>query len=101
MTIHSVQSNDGKNTSISVIGRFDYSLQKEFCAAFKKSNNGVNSYTVDMKETTHLDSSALGLLLLLRNHANGNASNINIVNCSDSVKRILSIASFEDLFNIE
>jgi len=101
MTIHSIHSDDGKSIIIGIIGRFDYSLQKSFCAAFEKAEKCINNYIVDMKETTYLDSSALGLLLLLRGHANTNSSDVNIVNCNENIKKILSISKFENMFNIE
>ncbi len=55
---------------------------------------------MDLQETTYLDSSALGMLLLLRDHAGGDKANIEIRNCSPDVKKILSISNFEQLFEI-
>lgn len=57
-------------------------------------------YTVDLKDTTYLDSSALGMLLLLRDHAGGDNSLIRLVNCNPDVRKILAISNFEQLFNI-
>jgi anti-anti-sigma factor len=54
-----------------------------------------------MKDTTYLDSSALGMLLLLRDHAGGDTANIKIVNCNPDVKKILTISNFEQLFSID
>ena len=44
---------------------------------------------------------ALGMLLLLRDHAGGDGSNIRIINCNPDVKKILAISNFEQLFNIQ
>jgi anti-anti-sigma factor len=55
---------------------------------------------VDLKDATYLDSSALGMLLLLRDHAGGDSSQVKIVNCNADVKKILSISNFEQLFTI-
>ncbi len=57
-------------------------------------------YRVDMQETSYLDSSALGMLLLLRDHAGGDKATIEIRNCSPDVKKILTISNFEQLFDI-
>ena len=51
--------------------------------------------------STYLDSSALGMLLLLRDHAGGDTANIKIVNCNPDVKKILTISNFEQLFSID
>ncbi|HBF07468.1 MAG TPA: anti-anti-sigma factor, partial [Gammaproteobacteria bacterium] len=45
--------------------------------------------------------SALGMLLLLRDHAGGDTSHIEIVNCNNDVKKILTISNFEQLFTIK
>ena len=60
----------------------------------------VSCYVVDLKDATYLDSSALGMLLLLRDHAGGDSSQVKIVNCNADVKKILSISNFEQLFTI-
>ena len=54
-----------------------------------------------MKETSYLDSSALGMLLLLRDHAGGDNAKIKIINCNSDVRKILSISNFEQLFTID
>jgi anti-anti-sigma factor len=53
-----------------------------------------------MKEASYFDSSALGMLLLLRDHAGGDDSQIKIVNCNADVKKILTISNFDKLFSI-
>ena len=54
-----------------------------------------------MRKATYLDSSALGMLLLLRDHAGGESAQIRIVHCNADVRRILNISNFEQLFTIE
>ncbi len=53
-----------------------------------------------MRDATYLDSSALGMLLLLRDHAGGDAAEVRIVNCNPDVRKILTISNFEQLFEI-
>jgi anti-anti-sigma factor len=100
MAIWSSESADGKEVTIKIQGRFDFSAHQEFRDAYEKTRQSPNSYVVDMKETTYLDSSALGMLLLLRDHAGGDNSDIKIRNCNPDVKKILTISNFEQLFNI-
>ncbi len=57
-------------------------------------------YVVDLKDTTYLDSSALGMLLLLRDHAGGDSAQIRLLNCNPDVRKILAISNFEQLFKI-
>jgi anti-anti-sigma factor len=55
---------------------------------------------VDLKEATYLDSSALGMLLLLRDHVGGDDAEVQVVNTSPDVRKILAISNFDKLFDI-
>ena len=100
MTISAKTSTDGRELNISIEGRCDFSSHQELRKAYEDSDRAASCYVVDMKETTYLDSSALGMLLLLRDHAGGDDAHISIVNCNDDVKKILTISNFEQLFEI-
>lgn len=101
MPITSSPSTDGSQLTISIEGRFDFSSHQEFRRSYEGLEIKPTFYVVDMKATTYLDSSALGMLLLLRDYAGGDDSKISIVNCNDDVKKILSISNFEQLFTIQ
>ncbi|MEJ2416698.1 MAG: STAS domain-containing protein [Exilibacterium sp.] len=101
MAISSNVSSDGSELTISIEGRFDFSAHQDFRGCYEDLERKPKSYLVDMNETTYLDSSALGMLLLLRDHAGGDAAQIKIVNCSPDVKKILTISNFEQLFTIQ
>ncbi len=99
-----VQANfdsSAKELTIKVDGRFDFSAHQEFRSAYESEVSTIDTYTVDLSATSYLDSSALGMLLLLRDHAGGDASSVKIVKCNDDVKKILTISNFEQLFTIQ
>ena len=54
-----------------------------------------------MAEVEYVDSSALGMLLMLRERAGGEKADINIVNLNSDLKKIFSTANFHKLFSIE
>ena len=101
MAISSTAAADGSELTINIEGRFDFSAHQDFRESYEKTDGDPEEYCVDMKETTYLDSSALGMLLLLRDHAGGDSANIKIVNCNPDVKKILAISNFEQLFSID
>ena len=101
MVISATDSSADKKLTIRIQGRFDFSAHQEFRDAYEKTASSPEAYVVDMSETTYLDSSALGMLLLLRDHAGGDNSSIEIVNCNSDVKKILTISNFEQLFTIK
>ncbi len=101
MSILSSVSADGKELTIHVKGRFDFSTHQDFRNAYENAPADMQSYTVDLREATYLDSSALGMLLLLRDHAGGDGKRVRIINCNPDVKKILAISNFEQLFSIQ
>ncbi|HQV79357.1 MAG: STAS domain-containing protein [Moraxellaceae bacterium] len=100
MAVLTASSADGSELIIKIKGRFDFSTHQEFRNAYEQAPQEVSCYVVDLKDATYLDSSALGMLLLLRDHAGGDSSQVKIVNCNADVKKILSISNFEQLFTI-
>lgn len=102
MAIKSVLSDNGSILTITIEGRFDASSLDEFRRAYEDvDSNTLQKYIVDLRDTIHLDSSALGMLLVLRDFAGGDKANITIDNCSPEVKKIFAISSFEQLFTIQ
>lgn len=100
MTVTIRRSEDGITRIIAIEGRFDFSTHQAFRDAYEKDSEGVRQWVVDMSNTSYLDSSALGMLLLLRDFAGGDSARIRIENCNSDVRRILTISNFEQLFSI-
>lgn len=100
MAISSSKSADGTELTIRIAGRFDFSSHQAFRESYENLPVKPKSYVVDMHEATYLDSSALGMLLLLRDYAGGDSARITIQHCNNDVKKILTISNFEQLFKI-
>lgn len=100
MAITSQPSADGQELTIAIRGRFDFASHLEFRDAYERVGITPKRYLVDLRDTSYLDSSALGMLLLLRDHAGGEAAQIRLLNCSSDVRKILAISNFEQLFQI-
>ncbi|MDF0731899.1 STAS domain-containing protein [Pseudomonas entomophila] len=100
MAVESDFSQDGKKLTIKVKGRFDFGKHQEFRDAYERQHPTPDSVVVDLKDATYLDSSALGMLLLLRDHIGGEEADIRVVHASPDVRKILAISNFEKLFDI-
>lgn len=98
MAISTDLSKDGKKLTITIDGRFDFGTQNEFRGSYESMS--VDEYILDLHNTVYMDSSALGMLLILREHAGGVSSKITLTNCSQDIKTILSVANFQNLFRI-
>jgi anti-anti-sigma factor len=100
MSINMTVSDGGSKVTIAVAGKFDFQLYDEFRASYADSSGNGTEYVVDLTDTEYLDSSALGMLLLLREHAGGESSNIEITEASPEVRKILDVANFGKLFKL-
>lgn len=100
MGVNTTVSDSGDKVTISVAGKFDFQLYDEFRASYADTAGSGVEYVVDLSGTEYLDSSALGMLLLLREHAGGETSRIEITQASPEVKKILDVANFGKLFKL-
>ena len=80
---------------------FDVSQYEKFKSICEKYNASENCFKLDFKKTHYMDSSALGMLLLLREQTKGDKSKVSLVNVSGTVLKILEIAQFKKLFTID
>lgn len=83
-------------------GRFDFNRHREFrsvCDAALGAGD-VREVEVDFGRVEYIDSSALGMLLMLRDNARLANKTVRLANCSGSVRQILDIANFAKLFTI-
>lgn len=100
MAITSNLTNDGDALTISVQGRFDFSSLQNFRNSYEIVMPKPNKYVIDLKESEYLDSSALGMLLALRDYAGGDNASISVINCNQDVKKILVITKLDELFSV-
>ena len=98
MSITSSVSDTGAEVTIQVSGRFDFATHQEFMRAYKEHPRGEKRYVVDLKNAEYLDSSAMGMLLQLREYGNG--EEVKILNGNEAIREILRIANFDKLFAI-
>jgi anti-anti-sigma factor len=98
MAVRTAHSPDGTQVTIAVNGRFDFTVHEQFRVAYERSPKVAARYVVDLSATEYVDSSALGMLLLLREHAGGHADRVSIKGARPEVRRVLTIANFHKLF---
>ncbi|NQY27629.1 MAG: STAS domain-containing protein [Piscirickettsiaceae bacterium] len=90
---------DGNTVVISIAGRFDFSVQRDFRQAYESAASSRN-FVIDFSAADYMDSSALGMLLLLRDFAGGDSANVELKNYGVEIKNILEISNFGKLFKI-
>jgi anti-anti-sigma factor len=101
MSINKKVSDDKRKIEIRIAGRFDFSLHQHFRDSYINCTEKNVEFTLNLSETTYMDSSALGMILLLKDHAESHSGKITILKPSESVNKILEIAQFHRLLSIE
>ena len=99
MSLSVIESNGGNTVTVKLPGEFDFRLHKEFRAAHKGVKAGTE-FIIDFAQTEHIDSSALGMLLLLREELGNDKANVKLINCREKIKLHLEMASFDLLFKV-
>jgi HptB-dependent secretion and biofilm anti anti-sigma factor len=90
-------------TVINIKGRFNFEMHSQFRAAYQDDTGNDKKgrrFIINLSGTEYIDSSALGMLLLLREEAGTNESDIEIINARPEIQKILETANFQRLFKI-
>ena len=87
---------------ISMSGRFDFQVHRDFKAAYTSplENADVREIEIELSRVEYLDSSALGMMLLLRERAQAAGKAVVLVKPNQFISQILDIANFSKLFKI-
>lgn len=99
MIVHSRVGDQGE-LIISIEGNFDFNEYRSFTDEYQGFNQVFKKYVIDLSETKSVDNSALGMLLLLRDFAGGDASEVCLINPNPAVRELLDESNFNKFFNI-
>jgi anti-anti-sigma factor len=102
MTLKITTSTHADSARIHLEGRFDFNSQRQFRAAYDAPLNdgAVRTLEIDLGSVEYLDSSALGMLLLLKERAGNAKKELALVNCHGAVLQVLEVANFHKLFTM-
>lgn len=101
MDIQTQLSVDGKILTITLSGDFNYTCHEPFQKSYLAIEPVPEEYVIDTLGLQSMDSSALGMLLLLRKHAGDDSANVKISNTTEDIYKLLHSCKFDELFNVE
>jgi anti-anti-sigma factor len=83
-------------------GRFDFSAHRDFRESCNSCFGAaqVREIQLNLGAVEYLDSSALGMLLMLKERADAASTRVVLADCRGTVKQVLDIANFDKLFTI-
>jgi len=93
----------GSKAVLKLNGRFDFHSHRDFRAAYEQALEiaGVREIEINFSAVDYLDSSALGMLLLLREKAEATGKLVVLAGLQGTVKQVLEIANFGKLFSVK
>jgi len=100
MNVNTEFSQDNEIYTITIDGSFDFNSLSSFRQAYSDDNIKAAKIVIDMRKTSTIDSSALGMLLNMQRHLNKADGDISIVNCNPIVAKIFAITHFGKKFSI-
>ena len=101
MFVEAIVSEDGKILTQKIFGKLDISIFTEFNNSYQDKIDSVSKVILDFKKVEYVDSSGLGILLVLRERSGGDDADIDIINISPGVRKILETTKFQLLFNMK
>ncbi len=95
-------THDGNHTLININGKFSFKDYVDFRKAYQDRPKGAaTQYTIDLDGVEYIDSAALGMLILLREHAGEGDAVITIHGASGMVLEALEMSNYDQLFRVE
>ncbi len=94
---------EGSRARVVLNGRFDFNSHAMFNETTDSllRDAGINELELDFDQVKYIDSSAMGMLLLLKERAKGASKSITLFNCRGSVAQVFELSNFRRLFTIK
>lgn len=78
----------------------DYKLMEQLCQTIEQSTQRWSQVSVDLASVEFIDSSGLGLLLLLKDHCDRHKINVYLKNPQGQVRKMLEVSRLNELFGL-
>lgn len=94
--------NNGNHAALRLDGHFNMEAHAPFRHAYRQvlDDNTVRALTLDLSGVEYIDSSGLGMLLLLQEETETRGIAIVLSGCQPFVLRVLTTANLHNLFKI-
>jgi anti-anti-sigma factor len=101
MSVRVELQEDKNQLTLKLSGQFNFSMYNEFRDAYSDEKYKKYNITIDMQDCSMVDSSALGMLLIMKKYMDKGDGEITISNSNEEVMKVLQIVHFEKKFTIK
>lgn len=92
----------GDTAEITITGRLTFKFHKEYKDFLDELlKNKVDRFVFDLAGVEFIDSAGLGMLLIAKQKAQGQSAAVILRKPAENVKRMLQVAKFDKIFEIE
>ncbi|NLR76061.1 STAS domain-containing protein [Leeia aquatica] len=100
--MHIEAQTQGDTAILHLSGRFDFSAHRDFREAYQAPLElaDCKQLTIDFSQVEYVDSSALGMLLLLKEKAAVSGKSVVLSNCTGFVLEVFQVVNFQQLFQM-
>jgi len=87
---------------LQIVGEFKFSIHNDLRNAYKKEldDTNIKIIEIDFSRVTTIDSSGLGMLLVLNEETKDRRIKLMITGLSNSIRSILEIANFQKIMDL-
>ncbi len=101
MAIAVNRSSEGE-VILSLEEKFDFNCVESFRSAYESLDQaGGKKLVIDLRRTSYMDSSALGMLINMQKYWGAADGAIHIINTTPQIKKIFTISRFDKKFSID
>ena len=103
MSINISINPDDSLAVVAIQGAFDYTSYAQFIPLVEGSlpdSEFIQHFMIDLKRCDYIDSSGLGLLVMLREVAQKHQASVTLRGCNENVLNIFKVANFNQIFKI-
>ena len=91
---------ENEASTLTLRGRFDFSAHREFRASYQGAidDPAITEVVLNFAQVEYVDSSALGMLLLLKEKATAANKTVILAECGGFVMDVFQVVNFQQLF---
>ncbi|WP_044567047.1 STAS domain-containing protein [Anaerococcus provencensis] len=87
--------------TVKLVGDLDVYSEEDFKEFIEEKIDVNKDLVFDLKDLDYLDSTGLGMFMLIYNKQKENGKSVKIINTKENIKKLFKITDLSDLFDME
>ena len=87
--------------TVKLTGDLDVYSEEDFKEFIEEKIDANKDLVFDLKDLDYLDSTGLGMFMLIYNKQKENGKSVKIINTKENIKKLFKITDLSDLFDME